>query len=232
MSETGIDIGMPSEGNTAAPEQLSEDAKQRFAAAAAAMKAIQKEEKRSKKRDDKVAKTIIQFLNDDRYAHLFVLISRLVGRDCPSVFILALLSLIHTDAQSVIQEYLKELGQKTSKEAVDENTQLIPGGNLDSQANRALFEWITRLQMVLSLETQRVLSKIMLDEENIDGTVLQLTTFVLQEFFRSDIGGKREAAFPSLQGLSVSILQSVFEPFMDQVQLPKKNGMNDEGESE
>ncbi len=232
MSETGIDIGMPSEGNTGAPEQLSEDAKQRFAAAAAAMKAIQKEEKRSKKRDDRVAKTIIQFLNDDKYAHLFVLISRLVARDCPSVFILAILSLIHGEAQGVIQDYLTELGQKTSKETVDEKTQLIPGGNLDAQANRALVEWITRLQMVLSLETQSILVRIMLDEQNIDGTVLQLTTFVLQEFFRSDIGGRREPPFQSLQALSVSILQSVFEPFMDQVKLPKKASKDDEDESE
>lgn len=232
MSETGLEIGMPSEGNTGAPEQLSEEAKQRFAAAAAAMKAIQREEKRSKKRDDRVAKTILQFLNDDRYAHLFVLISRLVARDCPSVFILAVLSLIHGDAQTVIQDYLTEQGQKTSKETVDESTQLLPSGSLDVHANRALVEWITRLQMVLSLETQPILVKIMVDEESVDGTVLQLATFVLQEFFRSEVGGRREAQFQSLQVLSVSILQSVFEPFMDQVQLPRKKDEEEEDEGE
>ena len=81
MSEFGgPDILGPSEGGGAAPEALSEEAKQRFAAAAAGMQQIRKEEKKSKKRDSRVAKTIIQFLNDDRYTHLFVLISRLVAR--------------------------------------------------------------------------------------------------------------------------------------------------------
>src|SRR3989338_6586098 len=105
MSEIGgIEIGSPSEGSGKAPEQLSEEAKQRFAAAAAAMKAIQREEKRSKKRDTRVARTIIQFLNDDRYAHLFVLISRLVARDCPSIFILSVPSLINDECATVVQE--------------------------------------------------------------------------------------------------------------------------------
>src|SRR5438105_2028573 len=119
MSEFGgPEIGIPGEGGGSAPEQLSEEAKQRFAAAAAAMKVIQKEEKRSKKRDTRVARTIIQFLNDDRYAHLFVLISRLVARDCPSIFILAILSLINDDCLTVVHEYLEEMGQKTDVQTV------------------------------------------------------------------------------------------------------------------
>ena len=218
MSETGgLDIGMPSEGASSAPEQLSEEAKARFAAAGAAMAAIRREEKRSKKRDSRVARTIIQFLNDDRYAHLFVLISRLVARDCPSIFILAILSLIHDECYAVVTEYLQEEGQKTSKETVEENLQLIPGGALDADANKMLVEWITRMQMVMSLDAQSILLKLMLDERNIDGTVLQLTTFVLQEFFRMDIGGRRNVPFEQLHGLAGSVLLTVFEPFLDAI---------------
>lgn len=100
MSEFGgPDILGPSEGGSSAPEQLSEQAKQRFAAAAAAMQQIQREEKRSKKRDDQVAKAIVQFLGQDEHTHLFLLISRLVARDCPSIFILTILSLIHDAAE-------------------------------------------------------------------------------------------------------------------------------------
>src|SRR3989338_2538414 len=108
MSEFGgIDIGAPGEGiagatdraapekrRPAPPEQLSEEAKQRFAAAAAAMAQIRREEKRSKKRDDQVARVILQFLAQDSNTHLFLLISRLVARDCPSIFILSIISLI------------------------------------------------------------------------------------------------------------------------------------------
>lgn len=231
MSEMGnIEIGTPGEGASGAPEALSEEAKQRFAAAAAAMQAIQREEKRSKKRDTRVARTIIKFLNDDRYAHLFVLISRLVARDCPSVFILAILSLIDAESREVVKEYLQEVRQEmkeASAEVIDDDMKIIVSQSIDANTNRILIVWITRMQMVMALEAQKILSKLMVDEHNIDGTVLQLTTFILQEFFKSKEGGGRTAPFESLQGLSVSILQTVFEPFLDLLELPKKTDKKD-----
>ncbi len=219
MSEMGgLESAAPGEGSGGVSEQLSEEAKQRFAASAAAMKTIQREERRSKKRDDRVARTIIQFLNDDRYAHLFVLISRLVARDCPSVFILAVLSLISEDSTLIVQEYLKDQGQKTSEETVDETMRLTKGGKMDALSNATLIEWITRMQMILSMEAAPILSKLMIDERNLDGTILQLTTFVLQEFFKSEKGGKVSIPFEKLHSLTASILQTVFEPFMDAVE--------------
>jgi hypothetical protein len=79
------------------------------------------------------------------------------------------------------------------------------------------------MQSVLSLEAQGVLSRLLVDEGSIDGTVLQLTSFVLQEFFQSPAGGLKKPPFEQIQNLAVNILQSVFEPFMSLVQLPKKN---------
>lgn len=227
MSETGgIDIGSPSEGGSGAPEQLSESAKQRFAAAGAQMAAAKREEKRSRKRDTKVAKTILQFLNDDRYAHLFVLISRLVARDCPSIFILGVLALINEEAKTVVHEYMAEEGQESNEKAVQEQIQATQA-KVDPTLNRLLVEWITLLQMVLALDPQGILNKLMVDEANIDGTILQLASFVLQEFFRSEAGGRREAPFPSLQTLAVNILQTVFEPFLD-AYVPKQINSSDD----
>jgi len=210
----GLDVGMPDEGTGGAPEALSEDAKQRFAAAAAAMQHIRREEKKSKKRDDQVARTIIQFLGNDKYTHLFLLISRLVARDCPSIFILAILSLIDDESFKTVQEYIDEMTQKPPEETVDGETALTKTGELDAETNSTLVEWITRMQLVLSLDAEKILMKLMIDEKNIDGTVLQLTTFVLQEFFTSR---KRQAPFEKLQPLTASILQTVFEPFIGSV---------------
>lgn len=207
----GLDIGMPQESAGNASEQLSEQAKERFAASAAAMAQIRREEKRSRRRDDQVAKAIAQFLAHDNYSHLFVLISRLVARDCPSVFILGILSLIDEACLKEVQEYLQESLQKTAKEAVDENVSLLKPGVLDQETNRTLVEWITRLQMVMTLDPERILVSLMLDEKNIDGTVLQLTAFVLQEYFHKR--GKAPA-FEGVQPLAASILQTVFEPFI------------------
>ena len=212
MSEFGgIDIGAPGEGAVGAPEELSEEAKQRFAASAAAMAQIRREEKRSKKRDDQVARCILQFLAQDNYTHLFLLISRLVARDCPSIFILSVISLIDEGSFVAVQEYLQETIQKTAREAVDENTKLLKVGTLDAEMSRALIEWITRMQMVMALDPEKILMSLMIDEKNIDGTILQLTTFVLQEFFLKQ--GKA-TPFDKVQPLAGSILQTVFEPFV------------------
>ena len=212
MSETGgLDIGLPDEGQGGVSEQLSEDAKARFAAAGAAMAQARKEEKKSKKKDDKVVQVIMKFLQDTNNAHLFTLISRLVARDCPSIFILAIISLIDEESQTEVSQYLKELAEKDAHETVDESLSLTKTGEIDAETNRALFDWITRMQMVLSLSPEQILTKLMIDDKNIDGSVLQLTTFVLQRFFESR---KKSAEFEKLQPLTASILQTVFEPFI------------------
>ena len=227
----GGDILGPGEGGSGAPEQLSEEAKQRFAASAAAMKALQREEKKSKKRDSRVVQTIIKFLNDDRYSHLFLLISRLVARDCPSVFILAILSLIDEESRTVVAEYLQEGGREVP--ALEGPAfAVVKGSNLDAQTNEELLQWVTRMQLVLSMEAKEILRRLIVDEDNVDGTVLQLATFVLQEFFTMKLPNKEELPFEQLHPLTAGILQSVMEPFMDEMDrkaLPKVDG-DDEDE--
>lgn len=215
MSDAGgLDIGLPDEGQGGVAEALSEDAKQRFAAAAGAMQQIRREEKKSKKKDDRVAQVIMKFLGNQQDAHLFTLISRLVARDCPSIFILSVISLIDDESLHVVEEYLKETMEKEAHEIVDESMALTKSGELDAESNRALIDWITRMQMVLAVSPEKILLKLMIDQRNIDGTVLQLTTFVLQRFFEAR---RKGVDFEKLQPLTASILQTVFEPFIGKV---------------
>lgn len=234
MSEIGgLDVGMPSENLGGAPEELSEDAKARFAAAAAAMKQIRKEEKKSKRKDDRVAQVIMKFLGNQKDSHLFTLIARLVARDCPSIFILAVISLVDSESADVVEEYLKEHTNKDAHETVDESMALTKSGEIDAETNRAMVDWITRMQMVLAVSPEKILLKLMIDEKNIDGTVLQLTTFVLQRFFQER---NKAADFEKLQPLTASILKTVFEPFIGSVrkilieQAEEKNKSEDDDE--
>lgn len=220
MSDFGdFEFGPPQEGGEASQEVLSEAAKARFAAAAAAMQQLRREEKRARKKDDQVAKTIIQFLNDDRFAHLFKLISRLVSRNCPSVFILGILSLIHDGCLKAVQEYFVEHEEPDAHETVNESAAIITGSKLQEASNRALIEWITRLQLILVHDAHAVLQSLLIaptNQENssphLDGSVLQLTIFVLQEFFREH--EKKELPYEKAQPLTASILQTIFEPFL------------------
>ncbi len=190
-------------------EQLSEQAKEQFQQAAIQNKQLAKEEKKARKRDDRVAQTIRQFLGDDHYAHLFQLISRLAARDCPSVFILALLSLIHDGAREAVEEYIAE--RKIVLDLPASPSSLKDDG-LGVKTREELLLWISRLSLVMSTDTEHILSKLMVDENNIDGTVLQLATFVLVDFFGHH---KRPVPFDQLQPLTIKILQDVIEPHMD-----------------
>ena len=96
----GSESFVPSEGEGGMSEQASEAAKQRFAGTSAALQQIQHEEKKSRRRDDSVAQTILQFLTDAQRTHLATLISRLVALNCPSHFILAVLSLISPNCKA------------------------------------------------------------------------------------------------------------------------------------
>lgn len=201
----------PGEGVAPGSEQLSEAAKQRFAQAHQQIKQIIREEKRAKKRDDRVAETIRQFLGEAKYSHLFQLISRLAARDCPSIFILAILSLIHKGSRETVEEYIAEhrvVIELPETKGVD----LKGKQGLPQEAREILILWTTRLELVLQTDAEKILSRLMVDEGNIDGTVLQLTTFVLVDFFEKL---KFPIPFADLQPLTIKILQDILEPHME-----------------
>ncbi len=229
MSETGSESFIPGEGQGSVSEALSEQAKERFAAAARQMKQAAKDERKSRKRDDRVARTIIQFLGDDQHTHLFMLISRLVARDCPSIFILAILSLIHNASLETVSEYIQDQNL-TIAMPMDASTALTQGGHLPPPMNDSLINWITRLQLVMNIDGDRILRRLLVDANNIDGTVLQLTTFVLVEFFEQS---KRPVAFEQLQPLTISVLQTLIEPYMahiEKILLEEKAQKNEDNE--
>lgn len=207
----GLDIGVPSEGEGGVSEEAREQARQRFAGAQAALQQLQREEKKSKKRDDGVAQAILQFLTDTQRTHLATLISRLVSLNCPSPFILSILSLINDGCRTVVEEYLRDQ-QIDIPEIEGGSRSVLPADSaLESSANDSLAAWITRMELTLQSDEEKILRAIVVEDSNIDGTVLQLTTFVLEEFLTSQ--GKKPA-FDQLQQLSAHVLQSLFQGAM------------------
>lgn len=207
----GLESFTPGEGSTSASEGVSESAKQRFAQAQQQIKQIGREEKKARKRDDRVAATIRQFMGDKRYAHLFPLISHLAARDCPSVFILAVLSLIHQESLQTVEDYVAE--HHIVIEAPDMSDLVIAGHNkLSPEVQEKILFWSARLELVMNIDAEKILSRLMVDEGNIDGAVLQLTTFVLADFLEA-IG--TPIPYEELQPLTIKILQDILEPHME-----------------
>lgn len=202
----GLESFTPSEGGKAS-EKLTEEKRQQFAAAQAQIKQMIREERKAKKRDDRVAATIVQFLGDDRYSHLFQLIAELSSLNCPSIFTLAILSLIHDGCRATVEEYIAE--HKLTIATPDKKKAEAKGLPMDSRQD--LLQWIARIELVVKIDTEAILKRLMTDRDNVDGTVLQITTFVLQDYFRS-IG--REAEYEELQPLTMKILQDIVEPHL------------------
>lgn len=212
MSELGgLDIGAPDEGTGGVSEAASEQASQRFAASQQAAQQQAKEEKKAKKRDDNVAQVILQFLTDEQRTHLATLISRLVAIDCPTTFILALLSLINEQCAKAVNDYARENNAEMENvEAVDHS--IIPAnGALTDAANEELAKWIVRCGLIMRIDEENILHSLLVDDHNIDGTVLQLTSFVLQEFLHAH---QKDVPFENLQHLAAGILQTIFMPAM------------------
>lgn len=210
MQEVGGAESLSPDEGSGGTEQASEQAREQYAAAQAAQQQARRDEQKAKKRDDGVVHAIMQFLTDDQRQHLSVLIARLVSLDCPSSFILSILSLINDECLAAVQEMLKDSLQTTAEDTVNAYASLVPSGQLDAQSNRALVDWITRMEMVLALDAGGVFTSLRTPEGDIDGTVLQLTTFVLQEFFR--VSGK-DVPFEKIHPLAAGILQSIFEQY-------------------
>lgn len=202
---------MPDEGVGGVSETAREEAAQRFAASQQAAAQQQREERKAKKRDGDVAQVIMQFLTDSQKTHLATLIARLVALDCPTTFLLAILSLINDQCAHAVMEYLRD-HQMDMPGGEDANRSVIPAaGALTDEANARLADWVIRMEMVLRVDEDSIIRALIIDDQNIDGTVLQLTAFVLQEFLS---GMDKKIPFESLQRLSAGVLQSLFTPAM------------------
>lgn len=209
MSELGGEILGHDEGSKAI-EPLSEQARQRFSAAAAAQKQLRRDEKRAKKKDDELARVLLELLNDPKFINIFRPVSSLVARNCPSVYLLAVISLIHDRAREEVKQYFHEELQVETAEEVVAGIPLPEAASMNPEMRSELLSWITRLQMVIATDPLRIVGSFMVDADHMDGNMLTVGVFLLQEFFsRHSKTGEVE----KLKPLVTSLLQLALEPF-------------------
>lgn len=208
---SGPESFSPSEGGGSAGEALSEEAKAKFAAQAQGAAQVRAQSQKAQKRDRSVADAIIAFLTDAQRQHLATLIARIVARDCPSPFLLAILSLINAQCLEQFLAFAREQGLPDVPET---RTLTLP--TLPDDQTHALADWVVRIEQALGYDPQRIIQSLLEDADNFDPTLLQLTTFVLEEFLRTHA---KSADFDKLQPLAAMILQTVFAPYLTAEQL-------------
>jgi hypothetical protein len=228
MSELGsIDFGDAQGGVSSSAEGLSEEAVARLQANAAAIAAIRKQEKQTKKGDDAVVSLLLQFLNDAHYSHLFTLIARLIARNCPSIFILSIIALVHTLAAEEVERVLDRHFATETRKGI---TETALSQMQDLIVNERIVEWLTSVQMILSLNPDGIIRSLLLDEKNIDGSVLQLTAFIMADYFALQ---QKAVTYEQVQPVAMQLLQSILAPYISAIQksiLEQKTKSNDEDE--
>ncbi len=212
FDEFGSESFAPSEDGGQASEGLSEAAKARFAGQAAGAAQVRAQAQKAKKRDDSVANAIIAFLTDKQKQHLATLIARIVERDCPSPFLLAILSLINPTCLKTYDEYARENQAPTS----DETMPALQLPHLSQERATELAEWTIRVSQALAMDPERIIRSLLQDDQNFDPTLLQLMTFVMEEFLHMHA---KDAPYEKLQPVAAMILQSLFEPHMGNLEL-------------
>ncbi|MBI4235340.1 hypothetical protein HY604_03515 [Candidatus Peregrinibacteria bacterium] len=121
----GMDSGEPM--SAASLEKLQE----RMAQAAAQIAAIQREEKKHKKKEYDLLAILVKFVKTSHKTELTLLISRVLEQNLPANFVLAIILLGNEEIQAQVGDFL--MLQKPKEHASSGDTQVDPSGEADTE---------------------------------------------------------------------------------------------------
>lgn len=161
--------------------------KERMAAAAAQLKAIQKQEQKQKKSEDELIKILLKFIQTGKKKDVLLLVSRLLEMNVPAAFIVGILIISNKDIQD--QLGLKLLPSGQVEQAVEESTNLpdlyIGGQILPLKVKIAMVNWISEVTKKAHDHPHRLIKTALDPDEQVHLTVTQLAAFCLRDFLES-----------------------------------------------
>jgi len=132
----GLEDFIGLEQNGAMDAAAFERFQERVKAAAAHIQAIRKEEKKRKKKEDELIKILLKFIKSSDKKDLVLLISRVLERNVPANFILAIILLGNEEIQREIGEYLSLKSGQQAPEQVATEAQ-VTGAQTVAQSGQA-----------------------------------------------------------------------------------------------
>lgn len=191
------------DGGAEITQEDIEQFKERARKTAAQAKKDKKTEGKRKDEEAVLVDVILQFLKNKKYAQFFLLLSRLLQKNVPSYFILAVLALIHKESASIL-----DAKNIVIKKAPPQTTNFPP------EISRPLSSWNTLIFSVASAQPHRVLETVLDQDWNIDPNLVQFFSLVLQEFFvfkkfETPTGNIYSFSQTFLQGLTLSLEKQI-----------------------
>ena len=179
-------------------EGALESLREKMKAAQAQIAAIQKEEKKHKKKDDELVKILLKFVKNSQKKDLVLLISRVIEQNIPANFILAIILLGNEEIQEEIGKFLflpgAEEGLSNEKALVffteeDQSLPLKIKIELDTWIKNLLFQANETPQKLL--KTAYKVEFIEEEEEEkevktIKKVLIQLITFIIRDYLEQN----------------------------------------------
>lgn len=107
----GLEEG-ESQGSAEAAEKFREQARQN----ARAIKAMTGHQQKQKKKEDKLAKILVRFIQDSSKGDIVFLVIKLLQENVPGAFILAILSIASAELEAELKEHFEEERRERAKE--------------------------------------------------------------------------------------------------------------------
>lgn len=196
LDEFGLEGGESGGLSSEAVEKLSEQLREN----AAAVKAMRQQEGKQRDKDNKLVAILMKFVKSNQNSVLVELIVRLLNENVPASFILAIILLAYEEIQ-------KELGVNLSlPEGFQFDKKLLNAGNNNyqslqkSEENSEEFILTAEKKLILKMWTEsvinaslenpyKILRTIKDNEGNIKSSAIQLTAFIIRDFFEKDFKG-------------------------------------------
>lgn len=182
-----IDDGEGGPSGAEVNREVSDAFKAQIKSDQAALKAMFKQESKTRQKDTKLAGSIAKFLQDSRYEHWAFLVAQLVATNTATYFISSILALVDEESKQSMLDKLEEEGIKPAAKGsyeVDLGSTTALVQSINEQTEGEIDEWIYHMYQIGMIAPDKVLASVITKEGEIFLPLTQLSTFVLQEFLR------------------------------------------------
>jgi hypothetical protein len=165
--------------------------KERMKAAAAQLKAIQKQEQKQKKSEDELIKILLKFIQSGKKKDILLLVVRLLEQNVPSGFVVGLLLISNRDIQQELKMTLLppsiSAQEKDVVASYENNDRNLPERYMGDQVlplriKISIANWINEIQKFVNDNPQKVIKTTLNPDSEVELTPIQLGAFCLRDF--------------------------------------------------
>lgn len=182
----GLEEG-ESQGSAEAAEKFREQMRKN----AKAIKAMTGNQKKQKAKEDKLAKILVKFIQDQSKGDLVFLVVKLLQVNVPGAFILSILSIANAELEAELKAHMKEI--KGKKELPGEQGKNNEGqaliefageDRLPEKVKQELNAWGESILDAGLMMPTKTLESVLTPEQKLKSIVLDLIDFSLEEYFQ------------------------------------------------